>query len=140
MTVIRGIWRKWTAVLTALGLAGIGVYLVLYLTTATPQPSVATQVETSIKGWQKGKGWGWIWGKDDEVGSLNAMTAASQAAALALAKKGLASLLSLKEDLEVVAQASHGGEAIAQTEKLQPDVILMDVRMPICDGVVAIVN
>ena len=54
-----------------------------------------------------------------------------------LFRQSLASLLSLEEDLEVVSQASHGTEAIAQTEKLQPDVILMDVRMPICDGVVA---
>src|SRR5262245_35270338 len=30
--------------------------------------------EPAIKGWKKGTGWGWIWGKDDEVGSLNAMT------------------------------------------------------------------
>ncbi|MBW4685196.1 MAG: response regulator transcription factor [Komarekiella atlantica HA4396-MV6] len=54
-----------------------------------------------------------------------------------LFRQGLASLLSLEEDLEVVGQASHGKEAIAVTEQLQPDVILMDVRMPICDGVVA---
>src|SRR3954466_8667367 len=47
-----------------------------------PAPSAA------IKGWQKGKGWGWVWGKNDEVGALNAMTDASRAAALALAKKG----------------------------------------------------
>ena len=37
----------------------------------------------SIRGWKKGKGWGWIWGKDDEVVALNAMTDASRAAALA---------------------------------------------------------
>ncbi|WP_193194026.1 response regulator [Nostoc sp. MG11] len=54
-----------------------------------------------------------------------------------LFRQGLASLLSLEEDLEVVGQASHGKEAIALTEQLQPDVILMDVRMPICNGVVA---
>jgi hypothetical protein len=42
----------------------------------------------AVKGWQKGKGWGWIWGKNDEVGSLNAMTDASRAAALALATRG----------------------------------------------------
>lgn len=40
------------------------------------------------KGWTKGKGWGWVWGKDDEVGALNAMTDASRGAALALAKRG----------------------------------------------------
>lgn len=55
----------------------------------------------------------------------------------ALFRQGLASLLSLEEDLEIVGQASHGFEAIARTQTLQPDVILMDVRMPICDGVVA---
>ncbi len=45
--------------------------------------------ETSpIKGWQKGKGWGWIWGKDDEVGSLNAMTPESRSRALKLASRG----------------------------------------------------
>jgi len=54
-----------------------------------------------------------------------------------LFRQGLASLLSLQEDLEVIGQANHGREAIALTEELQPDVILMDVRMPICDGVVA---
>jgi kynurenine formamidase len=42
----------------------------------------------AIKGWQKGKGWGWIWGKDDEVGALNALTAGSRAAALKLATRG----------------------------------------------------
>ena len=42
----------------------------------------------AVKGWTKGKGWGWVWGKGDEVGALNAMTDVSRAAALALAKKG----------------------------------------------------
>jgi kynurenine formamidase len=41
-----------------------------------------------IRGWQKGRGWGWNWGKDDEVGSLNAMTDRSRAAAMALATRG----------------------------------------------------
>ena len=52
-------------------------------------------------------------------------------------RQGLATLLATEEDLEIVGQASNGREAIALTEKLQPDVILMDVRMPICDGVSA---
>jgi kynurenine formamidase len=38
--------------------------------------------------WQKGKGWGAVWGKEDEVGSLNEMTEASRLAALRLAKLG----------------------------------------------------
>ena len=52
-------------------------------------------------------------------------------------RQGLATLLATEEDLEVVGQASNGREAIALTEQLQPDVILMDVQMPICDGVSA---
>jgi DNA-binding NarL/FixJ family response regulator len=55
----------------------------------------------------------------------------------ALFRQGLSSLLSLEEDLEIVGEANHGKEAIALAEQLQPDVILMDVRMPVCDGVVA---
>lgn len=38
--------------------------------------------------WQKGTGWGWVWGKDDEVGSLNEMTDASRHSALRLARTG----------------------------------------------------
>ena len=42
----------------------------------------------ALKGWTKGKGWGWVWGKDDEVGALNALTPESIKAALQLAKAG----------------------------------------------------
>ena len=52
-------------------------------------------------------------------------------------RQGLATLLSTEADLEVIAQADNGNTAIALTEKLQPDVILMDIQMPICDGVTA---
>src|SRR5258706_444111 len=41
-----------------------------------------------LKKWQKGKGWGWVWGPQDEVGSLNEMTDASRLAALRLTKQG----------------------------------------------------
>jgi kynurenine formamidase len=41
-----------------------------------------------IRGWRKGIGWGWVWGKDDEIGSLNALTNPSRAAALSLATRG----------------------------------------------------
>ncbi|KYC40760.1 response regulator receiver protein [Scytonema hofmannii PCC 7110] len=49
-----------------------------------------------------------------------------------LFRQGLAFLLSLEEDLDIIGQADQGQEAIALTHQLQPDVILMDVRMPIC--------
>jgi kynurenine formamidase len=70
------------ALLSLVGVVGICVYL------AAPSAPAAAEPEPPLKGWQKGKGWGWIWGKDDEVGALNAMTDATRAAALALAQKG----------------------------------------------------
>jgi kynurenine formamidase len=51
------------------------------------QASAPAQSEP-IRGWKKGQGWGWIWGKDDELGSLNALTNQSRAAALAQATRG----------------------------------------------------
>jgi len=42
----------------------------------------------AAKGWKQGTGWGWIWGKDDEVGSLNAMTPDSVLVAMRLAQRG----------------------------------------------------
>jgi DNA-binding NarL/FixJ family response regulator len=52
-------------------------------------------------------------------------------------RQGLAALLSVESDLEVIGQARNGEEAISLAKTLQPHVILMDVRMPICDGVQA---
>jgi DNA-binding NarL/FixJ family response regulator len=54
-----------------------------------------------------------------------------------LFRRGLATLLNLEEDLCVVGQAENGQEAWELAQQLQPDVILMDVRMPICSGVEA---
>ncbi|MBE9065987.1 response regulator transcription factor [Leptolyngbya cf. ectocarpi LEGE 11479] len=54
-----------------------------------------------------------------------------------LFRQGLAALLSLEEDLDVVGEANQGEEVITLAASLQPDIILMDVRMPICDGVQA---
>jgi kynurenine formamidase len=54
------------------------------------QPGAVTgsDHEPRIKGWKKGQGWGWIWGKDDEIGALNGLTAGSRAEALKLAVRG----------------------------------------------------
>jgi DNA-binding NarL/FixJ family response regulator len=52
-------------------------------------------------------------------------------------RQGLAKILGTKEELEVIGQAPHGQSAITLTDELQPDVILMDIRMPVCDGVTA---
>lgn len=52
-------------------------------------------------------------------------------------REGLKSLLEVKPDLEVVGEAENGQQAIAQVATLLPDVVLMDVRMPVMDGVAA---
>jgi len=52
-------------------------------------------------------------------------------------RAGLSSMLSRQEDFSVVGEASNGLEAIQKTNELQPDVILMDLRMPEMDGVEA---
>lgn len=54
-----------------------------------------------------------------------------------LVRRGLKALLKLDADLEIVGEASNGREAIALIPSLQPDVVLMDVRMPEMDGVAA---
>src|SRR5678815_875589 len=51
-------------------------------------PLNAADTGAPLKKWVQGKGWGWVWGKDDEVGALNEMTDASRAAALRLATQG----------------------------------------------------
>jgi DNA-binding NarL/FixJ family response regulator len=55
----------------------------------------------------------------------------------ALFRRGLASLLAHREDLEVVGEAATGEEAIERARDLMPDVILMDVRMPGINGLEA---
>ena len=52
-------------------------------------------------------------------------------------RDGLKALLALQSDMEVVGEAENGQEAIAKTRKLRPDVVLMDVKMPVMDGVEA---
>jgi DNA-binding NarL/FixJ family response regulator len=55
----------------------------------------------------------------------------------ALMRDGIASLLSLERGITVVGTAANGEEAVRQVAELQPDVVLMDVRMPVMDGVAA---
>ena len=51
-----------------------------------------------------------------------------------LVYQGLRAMLNLESDIEVIGVASNGQLAIQQAEALQPDLVLMDVRMPIMDG------
>ncbi|MGW1540026.1 response regulator transcription factor [Streptomyces sp. NPDC002309] len=54
-----------------------------------------------------------------------------------LIRHGLAAILSGEPDIEVVAQAADGVEALGEVRRTDPDVVLMDIRMPLLDGIEA---
>ena len=51
-----------------------------------------------------------------------------------LFRQGIRTLISAEADMEVVAEASNGGDAVEKAAEVRPDVVLMDIRMPIMDG------
>jgi DNA-binding NarL/FixJ family response regulator len=53
------------------------------------------------------------------------------------ARKGLEALLTMMPRIEVVGQATNGQEAVHLMKKLRPEVVLMDVQMPVMDGLEA---
>lgn len=55
----------------------------------------------------------------------------------AMVRQGFTFLLNEEPDIEVVGQAVDGHDAISKAEKLHPDVVLMDIRMPELDGIQA---
>jgi DNA-binding NarL/FixJ family response regulator len=54
-----------------------------------------------------------------------------------LVRAGLRAILETQEDMHVVGEAADGGEAVEMTQRLSPDVVLMDIRMPGEDGIEA---
>jgi DNA-binding NarL/FixJ family response regulator len=52
-------------------------------------------------------------------------------------RAGFAALLGTQPDIDVVATAADGEEAVRQSDEHRPDVILMDIRMPVLDGIAA---
>jgi DNA-binding NarL/FixJ family response regulator len=55
----------------------------------------------------------------------------------ALFREALRTLISLQPDLEVVGEAANGEEAVIMAQRLRPAVVLMDLKMPVVDGVTA---
>jgi len=55
-----------------------------------------------------------------------------------LLREGIAAILSTEKQLELVDQASNGQEAVEQFRKYQPDITLMDLQMPLMNGIEAI--
>lgn len=55
----------------------------------------------------------------------------------AIVREGLMAILSLRQQIEVVGEAVNGQEAVTLFRTHQPDVVLMDVRMPVMDGLEA---
>jgi DNA-binding NarL/FixJ family response regulator len=55
----------------------------------------------------------------------------------ALFREALATLLDVRSDVEVVGEAADGDEALRRAAQLRPDVVLMDLRMPVLNGIAA---
>jgi len=55
----------------------------------------------------------------------------------ALVRAGFRALLDAQDDIEVVGEAADGGEALRQVRERDPDAVLMDIRMPLMDGLAA---
>ena len=73
----------------------------------------AAAQDGGMQKWTQGKGWGWVWGEDDEVGALNEMTDASRLAALRLVTQGKTYDLGLPYDRQSYKWPGHSpGEII----------------------------
>jgi DNA-binding NarL/FixJ family response regulator len=55
----------------------------------------------------------------------------------ALFREALATLLGVRADIDVVGEAANGDEALSRAAEVNPDVVLMDLRMPVLDGIAA---
>src|SRR5205807_3601600 len=54
-----------------------------------------------------------------------------------MVRAGFAMILDAEDDITIVGEAGDGGQAISEARRLAPDVIVMDIQMPVLDGVSA---
>ena len=54
-----------------------------------------------------------------------------------LVRTGFRMILDAEPDMEVIAEAGDGADAVRQARQLRPDVVVMDIRMPVQDGIAA---
>ena len=52
-------------------------------------------------------------------------------------RDGIRSIISSQEDMEIVAEADNGHEAVDLVRQIKPDVVLMDIAMPLLNGILA---
>jgi DNA-binding NarL/FixJ family response regulator len=71
--------------------------------------------------------------RDAHTGSARLLIADDHA----LVREGLRTMLSSEDGLQVIAEANNGAEALSSCRELRPDLVLMDVRMPVMDGLEA---
>lgn len=70
---------------------------------------------------------------NDETGPVRVLLVDDQA----LFREALGTLLAVREEIELVGEAADGQQALRQAAALTPDVVLMDLRMPVLDGIAA---
>lgn len=103
------------------------------LDTPLPQSTTLQLNEETLAGTQVGKG------EETSITAGSRKSAAVISILLvddhALMREGLHQLLELEKDMQVVAEAVNGYDALQKVRKLRPDVVLMDISMPMVDGI-----
>jgi kynurenine formamidase len=90
--------------------------------------------QAEVPGWERGRGWGWIWGEGDERGALNAMTPASIAESLSNVSQGRVFDLGVKMDRGSFRWAGHVGTEVV-TFRSPEGLLREQVTDPVYAGV-----